>query len=945
MNYQKQYANKIGWQNSPDTSTPINATNLGKMDNALWYMDDAMYVLSKLIAGGSSVKGGIITNVGSNIFTTHLEMRSGEDLSTGELLLLRSNVSGSGNGINVYIDEYMAVGFGFVDLSGTATSVTLSSSSVLLLMLDVEENTAQVLSVLGEGGGGGGLPETPLAIIHGGTGNTVGYIQTGRAESTTIGLRATAEGGENESSGEASHAEGSYNVASGNNSHAEGYGTTASDLFAHAEGYNTTASEDATHAEGRGTTASDWYAHAEGHDTTASGEASHAEGASTTASNTGAHSEGISTTASGHSSHAGGVNSIASGTTSFAQGLNVTAGYDYQTVVGKYNNNISGTLFEIGNGTASNAKSNALEVYSDGRVHTNKFIVGNDNQVGANTVTGIAMGSGVTAGYENQVAVGVANNNRSDTLFEVGNGSLRGQHKNAFEVYSNGNIKAQGTVSDANGVLNAVEANMPDAPVALLNKLKIGSTIYDATAVKPYTVSSITSGTTGVIRVTTISTNSIDGDLIAITTGSNSGTTTNAWALGLNSGGTYLPIAMTKADGTDFKDDLSENELLFVYVDTTSGQEKAIVVNVAGASGGGASALTDLTDTAITSPTDGQVLTYNSTTGKWGNQNNIANVLSDNSIQSRNDVLDSDGHSLSAIGEALETVKLASGNPVVVTDALPEYADDVKVEINYVQSGSGTPSLTNKRPISGWSSVTINHVDSDSQTVSILISIGQAIYGGILDVTTGVITITWLLVEFDGSADESWSKFGSGSASAYAMKIANTTGTAKANVVPVSNYATGALQNYLYSEYDCFISTHDLTNWVGGKKNVTTVSAWRQFLEENPMQVCYELDTPITISITGTDILLYTGYNSLSANSGSMTLAYKAVGKKADEAQICANIEDGNTASKAYSVNEFMIRGVNLYKVTANIASGAIITSNNTTKVTITEILTALLNA
>lgn len=372
MNYQKQYADKIGWQNSPDTSTPINATNLGKMDDALQYMDNAMYVLSKLIAGGSSVKGGIITNVGRNIFTTHLEMRSGEDLSTGELLLLRSNVSGSGNGINVYIDEYMAIGFGFVDLSGTATSVTLSSSSVLLLMLDAEENTAQVLSVLGEGGGGGGLPETPLSIVHGGTGNTVGYIQTGRAGNTTIGVHATAEGGENESSGEVSHAEGSYNVASGNNSHAEGYGTTASDLFAHAEGYNTTASEDATHAEGRGTTASDWYAHAEGHDTTASGEASHAEGASTTASNTGAHAEGVDTTASGYYSHAGGSNSVASGTTSFAHGMKVTAGYDDQTVFGQRNSNKSNTLFEVGNGrwdasTGTNIYSNAFEVYKDGK--------------------------------------------------------------------------------------------------------------------------------------------------------------------------------------------------------------------------------------------------------------------------------------------------------------------------------------------------------------------------------------------------------------------------------------------------------------------------------------------------------------------------------------------------------------------------------------------------
>ena len=39
----------------------------------------------------------------------------------------------------------------------------------------------------------------------------------------------------------------------------------------------------------------------------------------------------------------------------------------------------------------------------------------------------------------------------------------------------------------------------------------------------------------------------------------------------------------------------------------------------AGGGGGGASALTDLVDVAISSPTNGQVLMYNSTTGKWYN--------------------------------------------------------------------------------------------------------------------------------------------------------------------------------------------------------------------------------------------------------------------------------------------------------------------------------------
>lgn len=86
----------------------------------------------------------------------------------------------------------------------------------------------------------------------------------------------------------------------------------------------------------------------------ASGNRSHAEGASTTASGYTAHAEGADTTASGISSHAGGQGTM--------------AGYTAQTAIGKWNNSKRHNLFEIGNGTADNARSNALEVNDSGDV-------------------------------------------------------------------------------------------------------------------------------------------------------------------------------------------------------------------------------------------------------------------------------------------------------------------------------------------------------------------------------------------------------------------------------------------------------------------------------------------------------------------------------------------------------------------------------------------------
>jgi hypothetical protein len=194
--------------------------------------------------------------------------------------------------------------------TGTTTPKQLRENAI---GTDPLQTTAQtVTGAINELKNSSGLPETPLAIIHGGTGNTVGYIQTGVLSGSTVGTNATIEGTENTASGVVSHAEGYQNTATQYSSHAEGYKNTASGLYAHAEGRNNTAS------------------------------------------GAGSHAEGYNNTASGTYSHAGGEYN--------------KAGYNEQAVIGRYNNNKSSTLFEVGNGTGSSARSNAFEVYDDGKI-------------------------------------------------------------------------------------------------------------------------------------------------------------------------------------------------------------------------------------------------------------------------------------------------------------------------------------------------------------------------------------------------------------------------------------------------------------------------------------------------------------------------------------------------------------------------------------------------
>lgn len=129
--------------------------------------------------------------------------------------------------------------------------------------------------------------------------------------------------------------EGGTNVASGSSSHAEGFNSIAIGHFSHAEGEMTPG-----------------YKY-----TIAVGEGSHAEGGGTQALGRFAHSEGSSTQAIGAMSHAQNVGTIANGYAETAIGqFNTKDTYDTYALM-------------IGNGTADNARSNALTVTWEGDVN------------------------------------------------------------------------------------------------------------------------------------------------------------------------------------------------------------------------------------------------------------------------------------------------------------------------------------------------------------------------------------------------------------------------------------------------------------------------------------------------------------------------------------------------------------------------------------------------
>lgn len=139
------------------------------------------------------------------------------------------------------------------------------------------------------------------------------------------GAYSFTSGKGNSATNTASYAEGHYTKSTGHGAHAEGSGTLASNNSSHAEGIDTTSSGIASHVEGSLSIASGDYSHAEGSLSIASGENSHAEGFNTVSHNYASHSEGQETTAGGVASHAEGAYSSASGTYSHAEGEHTLA--------------------------------------------------------------------------------------------------------------------------------------------------------------------------------------------------------------------------------------------------------------------------------------------------------------------------------------------------------------------------------------------------------------------------------------------------------------------------------------------------------------------------------------------------------------------------------------------------------------------------------------------
>lgn len=200
-----------------------------------------------------------------------------------------------------------------------------------------------------------------------------------------------------------------------------------------------------------------------------------------------------------------------------------------------------------------------------------------------------------------------------------------------------------------------------------------------------------------------------------------------------------------------------------------------------------------------------------------------------------------------------------------------DYTEDlVKLDVGLAatQSGTGDPAPDNVRPISGYSNMglTVN-----GQNVSI--ALGQTVYDGVLDVISGVLKITHVKANTTSSNASNYSGLSSNGVRftsalngnyRFANAICNMAKIAKTTSYTQGIMAVGIDNNQVY-----WFSIIDVLG-------LADLQAFKDWLDLHPVEVIYELATPITVSLTPEQITTIKGLNTISTNTnGEITVTYK----------------------------------------------------------------------
>lgn len=161
------------------------------------------------------------------------------------------------------------------------------------------------------------------------------------------------------------------------------------------------------------------------------------------------------------------------------------------------------------------------------------------------------------------------------------------------------------------------------------------------------------------------------------------------------------------------------------------------------------------------------------------------------------------------------------------------------------------------------------------------IPLGQTVYGGTLDVLTGVLTVDRAMVDL---GDKKWYPSPAAGRTRFRTSITDIERISSPNIVApmlCSAYKTETANNTYTGKQGISLQQNSADIYIYDPQTESMTGA--EFKSAmSGVQLCYELATPQTYQLTPTEVTLLLGENNLFSD-GEMTLVYLADGNASDE--------------------------------------------------------------
>lgn len=324
---------------------------------------------------------------------------------------------------------------------------------------------------------------------------------------------------------------------------------------------------------------------------------------------------------------------------------------------------------------------------------------------------------------------------------------------------------------------------------------------------------------------------------------------TDADTIASNTGTIVTPVQVIETNTTSIKNDTTT---LKNTVSGMSNQLTTISTNV-----GSASAFTEDCANNTLDIKDKVVTIASDTTQIRSNSNTVVNDL------------DKVYEALKWALVNIETEETEEGENTVSFDTdLTEDLVSLKVGLTATQSGTGNPSPDNVRPITGYSSMNLN-VNGNNITITL----GQTVYGGLLDITNGILTITKnyiSITQVQNKSEDATGYFWYGSTSYYTIPaiLGLNFGAMCNRLVTTSNLNRTSPEGY-YTFFE-----NGIIRWK--EEGALSINEYNTYLASNPLEIAYTLRTPIIISLTPEQISTIKGINTITTDTnGNVEVTYK----------------------------------------------------------------------